>query len=74
MPARVSRKVAPRWEGLPQEVRDIAWRAQLRLCKRYRQMTARGKPKQLVVTAIAREMIGFVWAIARTIEVRPAAA
>ena len=65
LPARVSKKMAPRSEGLPKDVRDIAWQAQLRLCKRYRQMLARGKPKQVVVTAIAREMIGFVWAIAR---------
>ena len=42
----------------------IAWKAQTRLCQRYRHMMARGKLKQVVVTAIARELAGFVWSIA----------
>jgi hypothetical protein len=45
-------------------VRAIAWKAQTRLCQRYRYMMARGKLKQVVVTAIARELAGFVWSIA----------
>jgi hypothetical protein len=45
-------------------VREIAWKAQTRLCQRYRQMLGKGKLKQGVVTAIARELAGFVWAIA----------
>ena len=45
-------------------MRAIAWKAQTRLCQRYRSMMARGKLKQVVVTAIARELAGFVWAIA----------
>ena len=65
MPARVSRKLHDRLEALPAAVRDIAWKAQVRLCARYRRLAAAGKPKVVVVTAIAREMIGFMWAIAR---------
>jgi len=49
--------------GLPDPIRAIAWQAQLRLCHRYRWLTARGKLKPQVVTAIARELLGFIWAI-----------
>ena len=64
MSARVSRKLYDRLEPLPAAVRDIAWKAQLRLCARYRRLAAIGKPKVVVTTAIAREMVGFIWAIA----------
>jgi transposase len=72
MQARVSRKLLDRLERLPQAIRDIAWRAQLRLCHRYRRLTAAGKPKVVVTTAIAREMVGFIWAIARMVQPQPA--
>jgi len=49
---------------LPEAVRAIAWKAQTRLCQRYRQMLAKGKLKPIVVTATARELAGFVRAIA----------
>jgi transposase len=49
--------------GISQEVKDIAWKAQLRLCKRYRQLLARGKKSQVAITAVARELIGFIWSI-----------
>jgi transposase len=65
MSARVSRKLHDRLEGLPATVRDIAWKAQLRLCARYRRLAATGRPKVVVTTAIAREMVGFIWASAR---------
>jgi transposase len=65
MSARVSRKLLDRLEALPSAVRDIAWKAQVRLCARYRRLAAAGKPKVIVTTAIAREMVGFIWAIAR---------
>src|SRR6516164_5216997 len=65
MPARVSRKLHDRLEPLPAAIRDIAWKAQIRLCARYRRLAAAGKPKVVVTTAIAREMVGFIWAIAR---------
>src|SRR4051812_13254444 len=58
MQARVSRKLHDRIEGLPNSIRDIAWKAQVRLCARYRRLVAAGKQKVIVVTAIAREMVG----------------
>jgi transposase len=71
MQARVSRKLQDRIEGLPKVIRDIAWKAQLRLCARYRRLIATGKKSVVVTTAIAREMIGFVWAIARQVQLQP---
>jgi transposase len=64
-PARVARHklAAVDGVGVPEAVRAIAWKAQTRLCHRYRHMMVRGKLKQVVVTAIARELAGFVWAI-----------
>ena len=59
MQARVSRKLLDRIECLPQAVREVAWKAQLRLCNRYRRLAAAGKPKVVVTTAIAREMVGL---------------
>ena len=71
MQARVSRKLYDRLEQLPSTVRDIAWKAQLRLCSRYRHLIAAGKARVVVTTAIAREMAGFIWAIARQIQLQP---
>jgi transposase len=73
-PARVGRKMATRHDGLSKEVLDIAWKAQIRLCKRFRSMCARGKNSKLVVTAIAREMACFLWDIARTVQLPVATA
>jgi transposase len=66
---RIGRVHSIRQEALPKVVRDIAWKAQLRLTARFRRLVARGKARPKVATAIARELTGFVWAIAR--EVRP---
>jgi len=66
-PAKISRHLQLRQEALPAEVRAIAWRAHVRLCRRYRQLTARGKHVNQVVVAIAREMAAFAWAIARAV-------
>jgi transposase len=63
-PARVSRALGDRQEGLPEAVREIAWKAQVRLCQRFRHLEAVGKTKQVIVTAIAGEMAAFLWAIA----------
>lgn len=71
MQARVSRKLHDRIEQLPSTIRDIAWKAQLRLCGRYRHLVAAGKAKVVVTTAIAREMVGFIWAIARQVQLQP---
>jgi transposase len=56
-----------RSKDLPQEVRDIAWKAQKRLHKRYWAMTARGKRTQTAVVAMARELAGFIWAIGQMV-------
>ena len=66
-PARVSRSLRQRSSTLPRQVRETAWRAQLRLCERYRKLSGRGKPTQVVTTAIARELIAFIWAISRQV-------
>jgi hypothetical protein len=72
MQARVSRKLHDRLENLPSGIRDIAWKAQVRMCARYRRLAAKGKPKVVVTAAIAREMIGFIWAIACQVPLQPA--
>ena len=68
MQPRVSRVLLKRQENLSDPVRQIAWKAQLRLCARYRRLMAKGKPKQVVVTAIARELSAFLWAIAKQLQ------
>ncbi len=68
MQARVSRLLLKRQQGLPDQVCKIAWKAQLRLCARYRRLVAKGKTKQKVVTAIARELSAFLWAIAKQVQ------
>ena len=68
-PARVSRELLLRQEELPKAIREIAWKAQTRLCARYRRLTRTGKPANVVTAAIARELAGFVWAIARQVAI-----
>ncbi|HVI05385.1 MAG TPA: IS110 family transposase [Sphingomicrobium sp.] len=70
-PARVSTTIHTRLEGLPRTVREIAWKGQIRLCARYRRLSMAGKLKTVVVTAIAREVAAFMWAIGQ--EVTPTA-
>jgi len=69
-PARVSWVIARRQTGLSKSTCDIAWKAQLRLCARFRRLAARRVPRNKVIVAVARELSGFVWAIAR--EIKPA--
>lgn len=57
-----------RQEGLSEEVKEIAWKAQHRLYRRYHRLSAKGKVKQQVVTAVARELLGFIWAIGVRVE------
>jgi transposase len=64
LPARIGRRKVAAVDAVPDAVREIAWKAQTRLCQRYRRMIAQGKLKPVVLTAIARELAGFVWAIA----------
>jgi transposase len=67
-PARISRELLSRQEGLPKAIRDVAWQAQERLCRRYRRLAQAGKLPTVVTTAIARELSGFVWAIAHLVQ------
>jgi transposase len=71
-PARVTNPIQARLEGVPEAVRAIAWKAQLRLCARFRRLVAAGKNANVVTVAIAREMAAFAWAIA--VKVQPAGA
>ncbi len=64
-PARKSALLQRRAECTSEAVQDIAWKAQKRLCQRYRHLTNRGKQSVQVCTALARELAGFVWAIAQ---------
>jgi transposase len=68
-PARVSRELLLRQENQPKLIRDIAWKGQVRLCARYRRLARTGKPANVVTAAIARELTGFIWAIARRVPV-----
>jgi transposase len=62
-PTRIGREKMDAFAGGPAAVRQIAWKAQLRLTRRYRKLLANGKSTQTAITAIARELLGFVWAI-----------
>ena len=64
-PAKVSRHRQLRLETQPKIIQDISWKAQVRLCKRSRRLVARGKHATVVTVAIARELVGFMWAIAK---------
>jgi transposase len=57
-----------RQQNLAPKVIDISWKAQVRLCHRYRRMVTRGKVKQKVVIAVARELLAFMWAIGVEVE------
>jgi transposase len=70
-PAKVSRHLQLRREKLPTPIQDISWKAQVRLCKRYRHLIARGKNANQVVVAIARELVAFMWAIAQEVPMIP---
>jgi transposase len=70
-PAKVSRHLQRRLEKPPKAIQDISWKAQVRRCKRYRRLIARGKHANQVVVAIARELVGFMWAIAKQVPVTP---
>lgn len=61
--ARMSQHLKRKAADAPSVAQDIAWKAQQRLCKRYRVLNEKGKLKVQVTTAIARELVGFVWAI-----------
>lgn len=66
-PPRVGQAKQPKVDAAPPEVREIAWKAQHRLYRRYRALIRRGKLKTVAIVAIARELAGFIWAVARSV-------
>jgi transposase len=73
-PPRVGRKKREKVSAAPRAVREIAWKAQCRLSARYRALTRRGKLNNVAITAVARELAGFIWAISREVTTARAAA
>jgi len=70
-PATGSRHLQRRLEQQPKILQDISWKAQGRLCKRSRRLSTRGKHATVVTVAMARELVGFLWAIAKEISGTP---
>ncbi len=68
--AKISPSIQQRLEKLPQPIQDIGWKAQVRLCKRFRRLTARGKHSNVAITAVARELLAFMWAIAKEVPIK----
>jgi hypothetical protein len=68
-PAKVSQHIQTRIDELPKPIQALGWKAPVRLCKRFRRLVARGQHPNVVVTAIARELIPFMWAIAKEVPV-----
>jgi transposase len=66
-PPRVGRQKQPKVAAAPRRVREIAWKAQTRLCRRFRSLERKGKLRTVVATAVARELLGFIWAINREV-------
>jgi hypothetical protein len=68
LPARVTPHIRKRQHGQPKAVVEIAWKAQLRLCERFQDLLRKRKKSVVAVTAIGRELVGFIWAIAMQVE------
>jgi transposase len=66
-PAKVSRPRPRRLENQPPMIQDRSWKAHVRLCTRSQRLVAKGKHAHGVTGAIARELVGFVWAIAKEV-------
>jgi transposase len=66
-PPRVGRDKAAKVAAAPRAVREIAWKAQTRLSARYRHLMRKGKLKTVAVTAVARELSGFIWSVNRAL-------
>ena len=73
-PPRVGKEKQDKVAAAPRAVREIAWKAQCRLHRRYRALIRRRKLKTVAITAVARELAGFIWAVGRAITPAPAAA
>jgi hypothetical protein len=68
-PPRVGYEKQVHVAAAPRAAREIAWKAQVRLTKRFRTLSRKGKKSTVVATAIARELAAFIWAIARAVAV-----
>ena len=68
-PAKVSRHLHLRLETQPKVIQDISWKAQVRLCQRSRRLVSRGKHAHVVTVAMARELTGCMWAIAKEVPI-----
>ena len=66
-PARVTKDKERRYTEAEKKVRDVAWRAQVRLCSRYRRFIAGGKKASVAITAVARELGTFVWEMGQVV-------
>jgi len=66
-PAKVSLHIQQRLDRLPKPLQDLGWKAQVRRCTRFRRLVARGKHPNVAVTAVARKLIAFMWAIAKAV-------
>jgi transposase len=66
-PARVGRDKQAKVAAAPRRVREIAWKAQTRLCRRFRFLESKGKRRTVAAVAVARELAAFVWAINREV-------
>ena len=73
LPARVTPTIRARHHGQPKEIVQVAWKAQVRLCARYQHLVRSRKKPVVALTAVARELVGFLWAIARIVEGHPVA-
>ena len=61
---KVGYQLKKRQQGQPEIIKQISWKAQNRLNMKYRKLVGRGKPKQTAVVGVARELLGFIWAVA----------
>jgi transposase len=73
-PPRVGTAKQAKVDAVPKAVREIAWKAQGRLNRRYRALLRNGKSKNVAMTAVAREFAGFIWAVAREVRTASTAA
>ncbi len=69
--ANISSEMQKQQEGLPKVIIDIGWKAQLRLCRRYQRLVKRGKHQNVIKAAIAREMLAFLWSMAKEVVLTP---
>ncbi|MEM6410156.1 MAG: IS110 family transposase [Pseudomonadota bacterium] len=67
-PARVTQHKSDALVAQPRQIRELAWKAQERLCRRFARLIASGKKSVVVVTAIARELAGFLWAVCQELK------